>query len=184
MIQQLKLSTQLLLYAAVITTSFSIGSAITSYAQNGTDTTPDDSLGGQTATTITAVVAIITSVFGIIKLLSDKGWLDKRAGTAAVMGADTAVAVLQTRELLSDTINGIIDVIKTDNPTLAQKIEDQAKPLLKRIEDKADEYRPKVNKFEQIAGKIVNKGENTVDAIKEDEKLKEDIPNTIVPTED
>ncbi len=170
--------TVFILAAALMIAVFTLGNV---YAQNGTST-DEASLGGQTAITMGLVGTIILTILGIVKQLADKGWFDKKVGSAAVMGADAAVAVLQTRELVAESVNAIIETIKIDSPELAKKIGDNLSPILKKIDEKVTEYQPKVNAFGQIANKIGDKGDKTVDAIKEDEELKDNIPDTIIPS--
>jgi hypothetical protein len=131
---------------------------------------------------MTSVIAIILAVLGIVKTLVDKGILSKKAGSGAVMAADAAVAVLDTRELVQDFINAFVDALKVDNPQLADTIQQKANPILRAARQKVDEYRPKVDKFGQIANRIGQKGENTTEGIKDDEQLKDTIPDSIVPT--
>lgn len=169
-------------YIAVVALILGLTTIGYAYAQNGTDTTTTETLGGQAAITMTSIIAIILAGLGIVKTLVDKGILDKRIGTAAVIGADTAVAALDTRQLVSEVVNGIVDTLKVDNPEAAAKIQNAVQPVLKRIDDKVKEYQPKVDKFGQIANAIGARGEKTVDAIKEDEELKDNIPNQIVST--
>ena len=149
------------------------------YAQNQTDT-DDGSLGAQTAITMGTVAAIIISVLGIIKTLVDKGILDKRVGTGVVMAADATHAVLDTRELVQETTNAILEALRVDNPEVAAKVQNAVQPVLKQIDQKVKEYQPKVDTFAQIANKIGSNGAKTVDAIKENNELKDNIPDAIV----
>ena len=178
------MNSQLVTMILIVSASGMVGLFIgqTIYAQNGTDT--DTSIGGQLSNTVVGVVALITSIAAILKILSDKGWIPAKIGTGAVIASDTARSSLDNRFLMRDVLNGFVETLKVDNPQSAAKIEEVASKYLKIIDKKIAEYQPKVEKFERIAAQISEKGEKTVDAIKDDEKLKQNIPNAIIPTEE
>jgi len=153
-----------------------------SYAQNGTTPTQPVTVGASAEVLIGTVTAIILAVLSIIKTLADKGILDKKAGTNAVMAADAAVAVYDTRLIVSELADAVVDTVKVSNPELAGEIDSKISNIMNKISTRVAEYQPKVDKFAQIANKLGNKGETTTDGIKEDEQLKDDIPDAIVPT--
>ena len=70
--------------------------------------------------------------------------------------------------------------MRVDNPEVAAKVQNAVQPVLKQIDQKVKEYQPKVDTFAQIANKIGSNGAKTVDAIKENDELKDNIPDAIV----
>jgi hypothetical protein len=169
--------------AAIGLASFSLGSSITSHAQNGTDTTPP-TVGDKLADNWLAIVSMITSIGIILKILADRGWIPAKIGTGAVMAADGARANLDGRILMGKVFDTFIDTLKIDSPEMASKIEAAASKASDLIKEKIDEYEPKVKKFENIAKSVSDSGEKTVTEIKDDQNLKENIPNGIIPTEE
>jgi len=141
------------------------------YAQTSTD-----EFSGVSTGLIMSVIALISTGFTLIKTLADKGILDKRVGSVAVMAGDAAVAIRDSREMIQEGLQAGFDIIGTTSPEAARQIQQNAVPVMKRVTQRVDEYTPKVQSFVNIAAKLSQKKTSEI------EDIKEQIPNEIVPS--
>lgn len=162
-----------------ITLSFAIGLTINNFvtAQNGTTTyapvvQSSDAL-------IIAVISIIGVVAALVKSFVDRGLLDKRVGTVAVMASDAAVAVKDNRQTIKDLAQNTYDVVKLTNPEAAAKADKDLAPVLDQATVRINEYTPKVARFTELGNKLSNAGKKSDDKIK---AMAADIPDSIVPS--
>lgn len=150
------------------------------FAQNGTSS--DSQVFAQISTnSIMAIVGLITAISAVIKTLVDKGIISKKLGTVAVIASDTSRAVADSRQDINDGLQAAFETIQITSPEAADAIK-KAQPIIQRVGQRADEYTPKVNTFGRIASKLSEQGDKTTDDIKNNESLKKQIPNDIVPT--
>ena len=160
--------------------TFIIGMSVhvfNAYAQNQTGTYAPVVVS--TDALIIASIGIISAVAALIKSFVDRGWLDKRIGTVAVMASDAAVAVKDNRQTIKDLAQNTYDTVKLTNPAATATADEKLAPVLDRATVKINEYTPKVERFTELGKKISRSGDNADDAI---EDMKEDIPNSIVPS--
>jgi hypothetical protein len=149
------------------------------YAQNGTQYAPvvqsSDAL-------LAAAVAIVGSVTSIIITLANRGLLGKHSeqiATNAVMVADTAHAVSDSRQSIKDGLQTTYDTIKISNPEAVAKADTEIAPVLDKMTVQVNEYKSKVDRFEDLANKTSNGGKKADPKIMD---MKDDIPDRIVPS--
>jgi hypothetical protein len=160
--------------------SFVVGTTVHNvfiYAQNTTTTyapvvQSSDAL-------LASVIAAIIAVAGLIKTFVDRGWLDKRVGTVAVMASDAAVAVKDNRQTIKDLAQNTYDVVKITNPETAAAADQKLAPVLDQATVRINEYIPKVEKFTALGNKLSNGGTKADPKI---EEMKDEIPDKIVPS--
>ena len=128
---------------------------------------------------IASIIAGIIAVAGLIKTFVDKGWLDKKVGTVAVMAADTAVAVRDNRQTIKDIGQTTYDTIKLTNPSATATADEKIAPAMDRATLKLNEYTGKVDRFSELANKLSKGGTQADDKI---EDMKDEIPDKIVPS--
>ena|ERR1044071_2653598 len=176
------MNTKGLFLPTIALSTFLLGFSISQvFAQNQTQTSSE--IFAQVSTnTLLAIIGLITAGLTLIKTLADKGIINKKIGTVAVMAADTAYAVKDSRQLIQDVVQNSHETAQLISPESAQVATQRIQPLLEKVTQRVNEFTPKVEKYNEIASKLGNKGERTTDDIKEDEELKDDIPNEIVNT--
>lgn len=163
-----------------ITFSFAIGLTVNSFlfAQNGTQYAP---VVASSDNLLIAIVGIIPAITALIITLAQRGLLGKHSeqiATNAVMVADTAHAVMDNRQSIKDGMQTAYDTIKITNPEAAAYADKNITPVLDQATIRVNEYKDKVNKFEDIANKVSNGGKKADPKI---EEMKDDIPDRIVP---
>jgi hypothetical protein len=159
--------------------------SIMAYAQNTNSTNGTGTGTGGTGTTenftamisgiIGAVVSFIIAITALLKVLP----LPKQIGTAAVMGADGAHAVMDNRQNIVDLAEAVKEIAALIDPERTQQAVNKITPVVNNATNKLNEFTPKVQKLESIASKIGQRGENTTDEIKD---MADIIPENIVPT--
>jgi hypothetical protein len=149
------------------------------YAQNQTTETTYAPVVVSTDALIVAAIGIISAVAALIKSFVDRGWLDKRIGTVAVMASDASVAINDNRQTIKDLAQNTYDTVKLVNPQYTSTADEKLAPVLDRATVKINEYTPKVERFTELGKKISKSGDNADDQI---EAMKDDIPNSIVPS--
>jgi polyhydroxyalkanoate synthesis regulator phasin len=125
------------------------------------------------------IIPIVLSVLSILKGLVDKGYLNKRVGSALVMAADTAHAVGDTRETVNKVAQTSYEMGKLASPQAAKYADEVAAPMLNEVGKRVSEYKPKIDDFAAIANSETKKGTRTTDEIQD---MKDTIPNDIVPS--
>lgn len=159
-----------------------VGISITDlYAQNQTETDAEQ-FAGISTNMIIAIIALVGTGLTFIKALVDRGILDKRIGTVATIAGDSVVAIRDNRNMIQEGIQTGYETVAQANPQLAAEIKSKSEPVMKKITEEVQKYDEKAQKFTAIASKIGKQGENTTDDIKENETLKEQIPDSVVPT--
>jgi hypothetical protein len=158
-----------------------IGSATITFAQNGTST-DSEQFSAISTNMIIAIVALVGTGVTFLKTLADRGLLDKRIGSVAVIAGDSVVAIKDNRELIQEGLKTGFETVAISNPETAKEILDKSAPIMKKVTERVDEYNEKAGSFTRIASKIGKQGERTTDDIKENEELKENIPDSVVPT--
>jgi hypothetical protein len=149
------------------------------YAQNTTANAP---VVESSNNLLIAVVGIIPAITALIITLANRGLLGKHSqeiATNAVMVADTAHAVSDSRQLIKDGLQTTYDTIKMSNPDAVAKADEQMAPVLDKVTVKVNEYKEKVDRFEDIANKASNGGKKADPKIMD---MKDDIPDRIVPS--
>jgi hypothetical protein len=149
------------------------------YAQNSTQYAP---VVESSNTLIGLVIVGITSATSIIIALANKGLLGKHSqeiATNAVMIADTAHAVGDSRQTIKDVAQVTYDTIKISNPEATAYADQKIAPVIDQASVKVSEYNDKLHKFEDIANKASNGGKKADPKIME---MKDDIPDRIVPS--
>ena len=156
-------------------------SVMNAYAQNQTQTDAEQ-FAGISTNTIIAIVGLAGTILVFLKTLVDRGLLDKRIGTVAVMAGDTVVAVQHNRELIREGLQTGFETVSISNPEQASQILEKSKPIMENITKRVEEYDEKAKTFTRIASNIGKQGERTTDDIKDNQTLKETIPDSVVPT--
>ena len=151
------------------------------HAQNQTQTDAEQ-FAGISTNMIIAIVSLAGTALVFLKTLADRGLLDKRIGTVAVMAGDTVVAVQHNRELIKEGLQTGFETVSISNPEQASQILEKSKPIMENITKRVEEYDEKAKTFTRIASNIGKQGERTTDEIKDNEALKETIPDSVVPT--
>jgi hypothetical protein len=162
--------------------SFVVGMSVhvfSAYAQNQTTETTYAPVVVSTDALIVAAIGIISAAAALIKSFVDRGWLDKRIGTVAVMASDASVAINDNRQTIKDLAQNTYDTVKLVNPQYTSTADEKLAPVLDRATVKINEYTPKVERFTELGKKISKSGDNADDQI---EAMKDDIPNSIVPS--
>jgi hypothetical protein len=125
------------------------------------------------------IIPIVISVLGILKGLVDRGYLDKKVGSALVMAADTTRAVGDTREVVNKVAQNSYEIAKLASPQAAKYADEQVAPVVNEVAQKVLEYKPKIDTFAKIANSETKKGTKTTEDIQD---MKDSIPNNIVPS--
>jgi len=162
--------------------AFVVGSSVhlvLSYAQNGTQYAP---VVNSSNNLLIAIVGIIPAITALIITLANRGLLGKHSqeiATNAVMVADTAHAVSDSRQNIKDLAQTTYDTVKMSNPEAVAYADSKIAPVLDQVTVKTNEYKEKVDKFEDLANKISNAGKKADPKIMD---MKDDIPDRIVPS--
>lgn len=145
--------------------SFVIGISVsTALGQNQTATN-SELFATSTTNTVIAITGLVAAIAAILKTLADRGVLDKRIGTVAVMAADTSYAVKDSRQSIQDLAQNTHETVKLISPEAAKYADDKIRPAMDRVTQRVNEYIPKVNKFEQIANKLGKSKDSELDKV-------------------
>jgi polyhydroxyalkanoate synthesis regulator phasin len=125
------------------------------------------------------IIPIVLSILSIVKGLVDKGYLDKKVGSALVMGADAAHAIGDTRETVNKVAQTSYEMGKLASPQAAKYADEVAAPMLNEVGKRVSEYKPKIDDFAAIANSETKKRTMTTDEI---QNIKSTIPDEIVPS--
>jgi hypothetical protein len=125
------------------------------------------------------IIPIVLSVLSILKGLVDKGYLNKRVGSALVMAADATHAVGDTRDTVNKVAQNSYEIAKLASPQAAKYADERVAPVMNEAGQKVSEYKPKIDAFAVIANSGTKNGTRTTEEIQD---MKETIPNDIVPS--
>lgn len=151
------------------------------HAQNQTATDAEQ-FAGISTNMIIAITGLVGTILLFIKTLVDRGILDRRIGTVATIAGDSVVAIKDNRDFLHEGLKTGFETVAQANPQAAQQILDKSASVMRKITDNVESYNVKAEKFTRIASNIGKKGQRTTDDIKDNEELKEMIPDSVVPS--
>lgn len=151
------------------------------YAQNQTQTDAEQ-FAGISTNTIIAITGLVGTILVFLKTLVDRGLLDKRIGTVATIAGDSVVAIQDNRHMIHQGLQTGYETVQQANPQLAAEIKSKSEPVMQKVTEEVQKYDEKAKKFTEIASKIGQSGQRTTDDIKENEALKEKIPDSVVST--
>ena len=140
------------LFLVILGIAISFSSFTLASGQN--TTSASESFAGAGTGVTMAIVSLIIAVSSIIKSLVDKGILDKRVGTVAIMAGDASYAVKDSRQLIYDGIKNTYEVIQSTNPEAAQVLSEKVQPVVDKARTRLEEYQPKVAMISRLAKKL------------------------------
>lgn len=145
--------------------SFVIGTSISAVLGQNQTATNSELFATSTTNTIIAITGLIAAIAAILKTLVDRGILDKRIGTVAVMTADTSYAVKDSRQSIQDLAQNTHETVKLISPEAAKYADDHMRPAMDRVTQRVNEYIPKANKFNEIANKLGKSKSDELDKV-------------------